>query len=341
MTHRHRTRRLIVGLTAATLTLGACSSGSSSGDGGGTSGEVIVTGSSTVEPISSRVNELFSEANPDVTVRVDGPGTGDGFQQFCNGEADINDASRPIKDEEAALCADNGVKYVEIPVALDGLSVITNPANSAVDCLSLAQIYGLVGPESEGIDTWAGANDLVDQVGGNGDLPDAALEITGPGEESGTYDAFVELALSGIAEERVKAGKITEQQAETTRPDYSTQSNDNAVIEGIAGSDTSFGWVGYAFADLNRDTVKLLEVDAGGGCIAPEPDTVADGSYPLSRTLYIYVDTTKAVADPAVKAFVDFYLGDDGLQAVADADYVPLGDTAWAESGTKWAAAVK
>lgn len=339
----NRSRNLVITVAvAATLALGACSSGSSSGDGGGgTSGEVIVTGSSTVEPISSRVNELFSEANPDVTVRVDGPGTGDGFQQFCNGEADINDASRPIKDEEAALCAENGVKYVEIPVALDGLSVITNSANSAVECLSLAQIYGLVGPESEGIDTWAGANDLVDQVGGNGDLPDAPLEITGPGEESGTYDAFVELALSDIAEQRVKAGKITEQQAETTRPDYSTQSNDNAIIEGIAGSDTSFGWVGYAFADLNRDTVKLLEIDAGGGCIAPEPETVADGSYPLSRTLYIYVDTTKAAADPAVKAFVDFYLGDDGLQAVADADYVPLDDAAWAASGTKWAAAVK
>lgn len=338
----NRSRILVIAVAvAATLALGACSSGSSSGDGGGTSGEVIVTGSSTVEPISSRVNELFSEANPDVTVRVDGPGTGDGFQQFCNGEADINDASRPIKDEEAALCTENGVKYVEIPVALDGLSVITNSANSAVECLSLAQIYGLVGPESEGIDTWAGANDLVDQVGGNGDLPDAALEITGPGEESGTYDAFVELALSDIAEQRVKAGKITEEQAETTRPDYSTQSNDNAIIEGIAGSDTSLGWVGYAFADLNRDTVKLLEIDAGGGCIAPEPGTVADGSYPLSRTLYIYVDTTKAASDPALKAFVDFYLGDDGLQAVTDADYVPLDDTAWAASGTKWAAAVK
>ncbi|MFM7225846.1 MAG: phosphate ABC transporter substrate-binding protein PstS family protein [Actinomycetota bacterium] len=338
-----RSRPSVVALVtaAAVLALGACGSGSSSGGGGGASGDVIVTGSSTVEPISSRVNELFAESNPDATVRVDGPGTGDGFQQFCNGEADINDASRPIKEEEAALCAENGVKYVELPVALDGLSVVTNPANAAVECLSDAQLYGLIGPESEGIDTWAGANELVDTVGGNGDLPDAPLEITGPGEESGTYDAFVELALSDIAEERVKAGDITEEQAGTTRPDYSTQSNDNAIIEGIAGSDTSLGWVGYAFADLNRETVKLLEVDGGGGCIAPTPETVADGSYPLSRTLYIYVDVTKAKANPALKAFVDFYLGPDGLQAVTDADYVQLGAEAWAATGTKWAAAVK
>ena len=242
-------RRLLIGITLGALALGACGSGSSDG-GGGVTGAVVVTGSSTVEPISSRVNELFAESNPDAEVRVDGPGTGDGFQQFCSGEADINDASRPIKDEEKQLCAENGVEYVELPVALDGLSVITNNANSAVECLSLAQIYGLVGPQSEGIDTWAGDNDLITEVGGEGDLPDAPLDITGPGEESGTYDAFVELALGPIAEKQVEAGEITEEEAETTRPDYSTQSNDNAIVEGIAGSDTSFGWVGYAFADL-------------------------------------------------------------------------------------------
>lgn len=337
---KHVRRATAAALAASlALALGACGSGSSDG-GGGVTGAVVVTGSSTVEPISSRVNELFAESNPDAEVRVDGPGTGDGFQQFCSGEADINDASRPIKDEEKQLCAENGVEYVELPVALDGLSVITNNANSAVECLSLAQIYGLVGPQSEGIDTWAGANDLITEVGGEGDLPDAPLDITGPGEESGTYDAFVELALGPIAEKQVEAGEITEEEAETTRPDYSTQSNDNAIIEGIAGSDTSFGWVGYAFADLNRETVRLLEVDAGDGCIAPEPGTVADGSYPLSRTLYIYVDTKKAESNPALKAFVDFYLGADGLQAVADADYVPLDDAAWAATEAKWTAAV-
>ena len=169
----------------------------------------------------------------------------------------------------------------------------------------------------------------------------APLDITGPGEESGTYDAFVELALGPIAEKQVEAGKITEDEAETTRPDYSTQSNDNAIIEGVAGSDTSLGWVGYAYADQNRDTVKLLQVDGGDGCIAPEPAAIADGAYPLSRTLYIYVNTAKATSNPAVKTFVDFYLGDQGFQAVADADYIQLGGGSWAKSGTKWAAAVK
>jgi len=330
-------------LAVFALVLAACGGDdddtSEGADGGDLSGEIVVSGSSTVEPISSLVGELFSGENPDVAVRVDGPGTGDGFQLFCAGETDISNASRAIKDEEIALCEENGIEYVELQVAIDGLTVITNPANDAVTCLSFEQLYGLVGPESEGFDNWSAANELVTEIGGEGDLPDAPLDITAPGEESGTYDSFIELALVPIAEARLEAGAITEDQVETTRPDYSSQANDNAIIEGISGSDTSLGWVGFAFADLNSDSVKAVEVDGGDGCIAPNAETIADGTYPISRPLFIYVNTAKATENAAVAAYVDFYLSDVGYGAVAEADYVQLDDAAWQETVSTWDAA--
>ncbi|MDZ4825716.1 MAG: phosphate ABC transporter substrate-binding protein PstS family protein [Actinomycetota bacterium] len=340
---RTRRRVLMALLAVFALVLAACGGDdddtSEGADGGDLSGEIVVSGSSTVEPISSLVGELFSGENPDVAVRVDGPGTGDGFQLFCAGETDISNASRAIKDEEIALCEENGIEYVELQVAIDGLTVITNPANDAVTCLSFEQLYGLVGPESEGFDNWSAANELVTEIGGEGDLPDAPLDITAPGEESGTYDSFIELALVPIAEARLEAGAITEDQVETTRPDYSSQANDNAIIEGISGSDTSLGWVGFAFADLNSDSVKSLEVDGGDGCIAPNAETIADGTYPISRPLFIYVNTAKATENAAVAAYVDFYLSDVGYGAVAEADYVQLDDAAWQETVSTWDAA--
>ena len=134
---------------------------------------------------------------------VDGPGTGDGFQLFCAGETDISDASRPISDEEIAACEGAGIEYTELAVGIDGLTVATNPANADVECLDVPALYALLGPESEGIDNWSGANELATEVGSAyTSLPDADLVISGPGEESGTYDTFVEFAIADLAEER-------------------------------------------------------------------------------------------------------------------------------------------
>ena len=144
--------------------------------------------------------------------------------------------------------------------------------------------------------------------------------------------------LGDIADARLEAGAITEEQVETTRIDYSSQSNDNAIIDGVAGTDSSLGWVGYAFADLNRDTVKLLGVDGGDGCVEPSPETIADGTYPVARLLYIYVNTANVASNPALAAFVDFYLSDAGFEAVAEADYVQLPEDQWAETVSAWEA---
>jgi phosphate transport system substrate-binding protein len=297
----------------------------------GLSGSIVVTGSSTVEPITNRVAESFSADHPGVGFNISGPGTGDGFAAFCNGEADIQDASRPIKEEEAAICEENGIGYIELYVAIDGLSVLTSPENDAITCLSYADLYALLGPESTGFTSWSDADALAAELeGSNAPYPDAPLQVTAPGEESGTYDSFTELVFKGIAGERG-------QEAEA-RPDYTASPNDNVIVDGIAGSPTSLGWVGYAFYEENRDVLRSLEVDGGGGCVAPTDESIADGTYPLARSLYLYVSTDSAAANPAVAAFVDYYLGDAGYDAVASVGYVQLPEADWTATGQAWAA---
>lgn len=305
------------------------------GAGDGLTGTIAVSGSSTVEPVTAIVAEAFNRLNPEVGISVEGPGTGDGFKKFCAGETDISDASRPIKDAEKEACAANGVEFVELHIATDGLSILTSKANDLVTCLSKTDLYALTGPESIGFTQWSDASTLAGELAPLADdfgaphapYPDVPLVITGPGEESGTYDTYVELVLEKIADDRG--------QEAATRPDYVASANDNVIIEGIAGSDTSLGWVGYAFYLANEDTVKALEVDGGDGCVAPTPETIASFEYPLSRPLFIYVNLEKAETKPALAAFVDHYLSDEGLAAVEQAGYVSLDD--YGDIRTRWA----
>jgi len=313
------------------LALIAAACGKSSAANGGLSGKVVVSGSSTVQPISSLVAEEFSTKNPNVSISVDGPGTGDGFALFCQGQTDISDASRPIKDEEKAACDKAGIRFKELKIGLDGITVMTNPKNTAVSCLTKEDLYALVGPESTGFSSWADANALDKALGGAGSFPDVPLDITAPGEESGTYDAFIELALKDLAADR---GQPEDQ----TRPDYQSSGNDNVIIQGIEGSDTSFGWVGFAYAEQNASGVKILQIDGGSGCVAPDRATIADNSYPLSRALYIYVNTAKAKSSTAVKAYVDYYLG-NVKQWVDQAGYVSLPDDQIQSTKQAWSGA--
>lgn len=304
-----------------------------SGGTGDLSGTIVISGSSTVQPISIGVQELFNAQDPNVAISVDGPGTGDGFALFCNGETDISDASRAIGEEEAQACAGAGVEYVEVKVAIDGLSVITSTQNDQVECLTFADIYGLMGPESTGITNWNDAEPLAQELGSTTDLPDAPLTTRiGPGEESGTYDSFVELVIEGFTEDRG--------QEAVTRPDYQASANDNVIIDGVAGTlddTTTFGWVGFAFVEENLDRVKPLQVDGGDGCVEPTPETIANGDYPIARDLYIYVNKAKADENAALAAFVDFYVADGTIDQVLETvPYVALDDATFAESQAAW-----
>jgi phosphate transport system substrate-binding protein len=341
---KRRNDLLVLAMIAVlALVAGACGddgggeTGSTTGASGATalSGTIVISGSSTVLPISSLVAELFNEdVSSDVSITVDGPGTGDGFVLFCDGETDISDASRPIEPEEADACAANGIEYVELPVAFDGITVMTNPANEDVSCLNDGDLYALFGPESDGIDTWDGADSLATKVGGTGGFPSAPLEITAPGEESGTYDAFIELA--GIEDIALEQG-VPEDEAAALRTDYQASPDDNVIISAMEGSDTPLGFVGFAYAEGAADQVKILQIDGGDGCVAPSRDTIADASYPLSRTLYIYVNKAKITENSAVKAFVDYYLTDTGVvTAVDETGYVELPSDQIKASRSTW-----
>lgn len=309
--------------------------GSEPEGGGDVSGSINISGSSTVEPISSLAAEAFNGENPDVDIAVDGPGTGDGFELFCNGEIDISDASRAIEDDEIAACEENGIEYVELQIAYDGLTVMTNASNeSAPECLSLADLWALIGSESEGFDNWSDGTEIASALGSTTELPDEPLDLTGPGTESGTYDSFVELALEPPAEER----GLPEDQW-TTRTDYESNADDNVIISNIEASDTSLGWVGFSFAEGAGDQITEFPISEVAGadadCVEPTDETIADGSYPLSRSLYIYVSAASATDNPAIAPFVDFYL--DGLtDFVEEGGYVLLPDDVAAETVSAW-----
>lgn len=318
--------------TAAPESTTAAPTETTEGGTGELTGSIIVSGSSTVEPISARIGEAFQTANPGVGVTVEGPGTGDGFARFCAGETDVSDASRAINDEEAATCAAAGIEYVELHIATDGITVITSPDNPDVTCLNFGDLYALTGPESEGFANWSDANALAAEVGGTGNFPDAPLVITAPGEESGTYDTYVDMVFGDIAGERGTD--------EAARADYQASANDNVIVDNVGTNPTSLGWVGFAFFEENADALKAIEVDGGGGCVAPTTDTIATFDYPLSRPLYIYVSLNKLVENPALGPFIDYYLSDEGIAAVSEAGYVQLPAADLEETRSNWSSSM-
>lgn len=263
------------------------------------SGTIVADGSSTVGPITEAVAEDFAAVAGGVDVEVNISGTGGGFKRFCEGETDIQDASRPINEEgEASVCRENGIDYYAFEVAYDGLSILVNPANEFAECITVDQLRQLWMADST-IDSW---DDL------NPEWPDQPLtneDLYGPGTDSGTYDYFVE-AIIGEG---------------STRTDYQPSEDDNVLVEGVAGDENALGFFGYAYYEQNQDRLKLLAVDSGTGCVAPSPETVRDGTYaPLSRPLYVYVKA-ESLTRPEVQEFMRFYLA-NSIALVADVGYV-------------------
>ena len=282
----------------------------------GLSGEIVADGSSTVFPISQAVAEEFRNAGAsDVKVSVGSSGTGGGFKKFCAGETDLSNASRPIKDEEKALCTGKNIEYVELKVAVDGLSVVTHPDNSFVDCLTTDELKKVFVKDST-VTNWS-------QI--RTGFPNKPLKLYGPGTDSGTYDYFTD-EING--EEGVGRSDSL----------YTPSEDDNVLVQGVSGDANSLGYFGYAYYVQNKDKLKVLGVDPGSGCVAPNDTTINDGSYaPLSRPLYVYV-AKSSISKPQVKAFVDFYLDEVNglLQSVG---YVALHADDLAESKSTWAAA--
>jgi len=276
----------------------------------GPTGMIRVDGSSTVFPITEAVAEEFQKAHPGVKVTVGISGTGGGFKKFGNAETDISDASRPIKPSEVELCQKNGVEYIELPVAYDGLAVMVNPKNTWATSMTVAELKTLWAPEAQGkITRW-------NQV--RAEWPDREIHLFGAGVDSGTYDYFTEAIV----------GK-----EHSSRGDFTSSEDDNVLVQGIAGDELALGFFGLAYYEENRGKLKLVAIDDGKadngrGPIAPSTETVANGTYqPLSRPIFIYV-STKALDRPEVVEFVKFYLA-NAPKLVKEVGYIPLPERAY------------
>ncbi len=290
----------------------ACGDAESS-DGGpaeGGGGEILIDGSSTVFPVTQLAAERFGEESSGIRISVGVSGTGGGFEKFCGGETDISDASRPIKDEEAAACAAAGIGFIEMPVAFDGIAIVVDRENDFVECLSTDQLHRMWGRDAERTVThW----DDVDPA-----YPDREIELFGPDPDSGTFDYFTEVINGGEG---------------VSRRDYTPSTDDNVLVQGVAGGRGAVGYFGYAYYVQNRDKLRLVAVDGGDGCVLPSNETIEDGSYsPLSRPLFIYVSTT-ALGKPEVAAFVE-YFNEHGAEIAADPNvgYTALPEETYAEN---------
>ena len=272
-------------------------------------GEVRVDGSSTLFPISEAVAEDFGAINKSVRVTVGTSGTGGGFKKFCAAEIDINDASRPIKQSELDLCKKNKIDFIELPVALDGLSVLVHPSNSFVSSLTTAELKKIWEPRSS-VKLWSDVNAA---------WPKEKIALFAPGPDSGSFDYFTEEVV----------GK-----SKSSRTDYTASEDDNVLLKGVASSRYALGYFGHGYYMANKNKVKAVKIDAGRGAIEPTDANVASGSYPLSRELYIYVNAA-AAKKPQVDAFVKFYL-ENSKRLSGETGYLPLSDDSYRQASERY-----
>jgi len=279
---------------AVVAVLAACGPTPSQPSGGASGDTIQVDGSSTVFPLSEAAAEAFSGERGAARVTVGESGTGGGFRKFCRGETQVQGASRPILAEEMQACAEAGVNYVEVPIAFDGLTVVVHPTNP-VRAATIAELRRIWEPAAERqITNWR-------QV--NPNWPDMAMPLFGAGTASGTFDFFTE-AVVGTAK--------------SSRTDYTPTEDDNVTVQGVLGNPGAMGYFGYAYFEQNHERLNALTIDG----VAPSPETIASGQYPLSRPIFIYI-SAEALRRPQVQRFAQFYIN-NAANLTRQVGYVPL-----------------
>lgn len=284
-------------------------------------GEIVIDGSDTLLPHGAAVAEEFQWRNNRVRIPIRGSGTGAGFQRFCEGDTDVQNASRPILGpedvpegelSEVEQCGQAGVEYVELEVAIDGIAMWVNPENTWCDCLTVEELRRIWEPGSD-VETWADVREEWDEAGHDGEI-----DLYGRDSASGTFDSFTE-AITG------EIGRI--------RSDYSATSDTNVIVRGVRGSENGLGWGGVGYYSENSEDLKLVAVDDGDGCVYPERESIEAGEYqPLTRSMYVYFDTS-AFEERHVREFARFYF--EPIDEDADREPVDPGEElAW----TQWAA---
>ncbi|MEN2974786.1 MAG: PstS family phosphate ABC transporter substrate-binding protein [Candidatus Caldarchaeales archaeon] len=265
-------------------------------------GDIIIDGSSTVYPITEAAAEEFMKLHPNVKISVGISGTGGGFKRFVVGETDINDASRPITKSEAETAQKNGIEWIEIPIAIDGLAVVVNRQNDWVDCLTISELKKIWEPDSK-VSKWSDIRP---------GWPSAPIILYGPGPDSGTFDYFTERVV----------GK-----AKSSRTDYVASEDDNVLVAGVEAEKYALGYFGYAYYPHAADRIRVVPIKddkiAGAECITPTDDTVRTYKYPLSRPLFIYVNKKAWMEKPALREFVIFYV-EKGDSLVRKVGYTTL-----------------
>lgn len=277
---------------------GSGSKDGSGSKGGGLTGTVEIDGSSTVFPISTAVGDVFQDAHEDAAVNVGRTGTGGGFKKFVTGETDISDASRPIKDAEAAQAAENGVEYSELKVGTDGISIVVHPENP-VQSITVDQLNQIWKSDST-VKKWSDVDPS---------WPDAEIKLYGPDAESGTFDYFNEEILGDEG---------------SPRPDYIASADDNVLLNGVAGDVNALGYFGYSYYVNNKDKVKALSVAEGDGePVPPTAENIESGKYsPLARPLFIYVNNAKVKESEVLREYLKLYVSEEGMKLVEEVGYV-------------------
>ena len=271
---------LFLGLAGA-LALVPAACGGGGGGAGNLSGTIQVDGSSTVQPFAQAAAELFQEENPEVRITVGGAGTGDGFERFCRGETEISDASRAIEAEEQETCEKRNIETEQVPVANDGIAVVTNK-QLRIDCLTVDELKDLFGPDAD-------AKSFRDV---NPELPAQQASFFTPGEESGTFDFFTEAALETDAEQRTEG--------------VQTSADDNQLVTGVSGTPGGIGYFGFSFFQENQQKLNAVAIDGGDGCVRPSTETIQNGTYkPLGRQVFMY-PSRQAMQRPEVAEFMRF-----------------------------------
>ncbi len=310
-------RTLLLALLAASVLVAAgCGRESEGSDGAANAanesgeelaGSVQADGSSTVGPLTSAAAELYREVQPGVNVTVGISGTGGGFERFCRGETDISNASRPIDEEEVALCEEAGIEFTELQVAIDALTVVVNQENDWATCLTVDQLNAIWSPDST-ISNWSDVPDA--------DFPDVPMPLAGPGTDSGTFDYFTD-EVNG--------------EEGASRTDYTPSEDDNVIVQAVSGDRGGLGYFGFTYFEENEDTLKAVEIDGGDGCVAPSAEAARSGDYsPLARPLFIYVKN-ESLERPEVEDFVRFFL-DQNDDIAAAALYIPPSEEQKAEA---------
>ncbi|MFM2310954.1 MAG: phosphate binding protein [Cyanobacteriota bacterium] len=268
---------------------------------------ITIDGSSTVYPITQKIIEQYQasqEKTKDIEVKFSG--TGGGFDKFCRGETDINNASRPIQVDEMKACNNSEVRYYELPVAFDAIVVVVNPRNDWLDSITVGKLAKIWSPDAEGkITRW-------NQV--RPSFPDSPLNLYAPGQDSGTFDYFTE-AVEG--------------KAELSRSDLTASEDDEVLVKKVSQDSNALGYFGLSYYVQHANEMKAVAVDNGKGAVLPNRESIEQDQYqPLSRPLFIYVNAVSAQENPALREFIDFYLA-QGPELVTEVGYVPLPEEAY------------